>query len=387
MRFLFPCFRILGLAAALAAALAGCGQPESRSGSESPPVPVQVVPVTTGKIIETRQLSGTLRAGADFMVAPKVAGQVRELKARLADTIDRGDIVVLLDDEPFVQEKLQAEADLRVAEANLAEARAQAEIAKRGMERLRQLSESGYVSDTEYDASLTNQLSAEASVEVAEAQIARAEAFLESARLRLGYTRVRAEWTGGDKQRVVAERYIDEGDTVSVNQRLLRIVDLDPLLAVVNVTESDYPSIRPGDAVSVQTDAFPGRTFAGEVIRIAPVFSEFSRQAAVEFHVPNEDRLLRPGMFVRASLVLQEREGVTLIPQAALVRRGNRDGVFLIKPGAETVAWQPVETGIAEAERIEVRSPGLEGRVVTLGQQLLEDGTRVQVREEAIPAP
>jgi RND family efflux transporter MFP subunit len=185
----------------------------------------------------------------------------------------------------------------------------------------------------------------------------------------------------------VAERYIDEGDTVSVNQRLLRIVDLDPLIALVNVTESDYPSIRPGDAVSVQADAFPGRTFAGEVIRIAPVFSELSRQAAVEFHVPNEDRLLRPGMFVRASLVLQEREGVTLIPQAALVRRGNRDGVFLIKPGAETVAWQPVETGIAEAERIEVRSPGLEGRVVTLGQQLLEDGTRVQVREEAIPAP
>lgn len=371
----------------LAVLLAGCGRSESRSDAGAVPVPVQAAPVTTGTIIETRQLSGTLRASADFMVAPKVAGQVRELRARVSDVIERGTVVVLLDDEPFMQETLQAEADLKMAEANLAEARAQKEIAQRGMERVRQLSESGFVSDTEFDAALTDQLSAEAAVKVAEAQIARAEAALETTRLRLGYTRVRAEWTGGDSQRVVAERYIDEGDTVSVNQPLFRVVDLDPLLAVVNVTESDYPNIRAGDPVTVRTDAFPGRTFEGQVIRIAPVFSELSRQAAVEFHVPNVERLLRPGMFVRAALVLQEKEQATIIPQSALVRRDNRDGVFLLPPGADSVTWQPVETGIAEAGRIEVLGPALEGRVVTLGQQLLENGTPVQVREEMEAQP
>ena len=101
----------------------------------------------------------------------------------------------------------------------------------------------------------------------------RAEASLETANIRLGYTRITAGWSGGDDQRVVAERYVDEGETVSANTPLLRIVELDPITGVIFVTERDYARLQPGQEVLLlTTDAYPGEDFQGRIERIAPVF-------------------------------------------------------------------------------------------------------------------
>jgi len=363
-------------------ALSGCGGGLGRSERERQPVPVEVAAVESGPMTQRRSLSGTLVADASFVVGSRISGQVKELRVRISDALRNGDTLAVLDEEPYLQEVRRAEADLLVTKANLADARAQAEIAERGMDRYRKLSDSGFVSDTQYDEALTQVLSAEAQLEVAQAQVTRAEAILQSVRIQLQYTQVRAAWSGDDSARYVAERFVDEGDVVGTNDPMFRVVDLDPLLATVYVTEADYPNVHVGDPVEVRTDAYPGVTFSGEVIRIAPVFSATSRQALVELLLANPDLRLKPGMFIRADLTLERHENVLNIPQLAIIRRDNHNGIFLVDGGGETVRWVEVETGILEGDRVEILSPEIAGRVVILGQQLLEDGTSITITND-----
>ncbi len=158
----------------------------------------------------------------------------------------------------------------------------------------------GIASDSEFDAARQSQLAKEAQLKVAAAQVTKAESSLETARIRLGYTKVTAGWTGGGEERVVAERYVDEGQTVAANAPLLLIVELDPIVGVVFVTEKDYAQLKPGQSVALTTDAYPEERFAGRIDRIAPVFNKSTRQARIEITIDNPQQRLKPGMFIRA---------------------------------------------------------------------------------------
>ena len=354
--------------------------PGARSGGrQAVPVPVEVAAVERGSIERQRAFTGTLEARAEFVVAPKVSGRIEEINADLADTVTRGQLVAKLDDDEFVQAVAQVQADSAVAKANLAEARSLLEIAERELKRIDRLSQRGVASESQKDAAKADQLAKQAHVEVTRAQLTRAEAELESARIRLGYTQVSANWRGGTDQRVVAERYVDEGETVSANAPLLRIVEIDPITAVFFVTERDYASLQPEQTALLRTDAFPGETFKGRIIRIAPVFQESTRQARVEVWLDNPGLRLKPGMFVRATVVLDRVAETTIVPEQALVRRDGRDGVFVLEPDRKSVAWREVAVGIRQRSRVQVEGEGLGTHVVTLGQQLLDNGSLVSV--------
>jgi RND family efflux transporter MFP subunit len=214
-------------------------------------------------------------------------------------------------------------------------------------------------------------------VAVAEAQVTRARAALATARIRLGYTDVRASWRGAGDERVVAERQVEEGETVSANEPLFRIVDLDPIKAVFFVTEGDYALLAPGQEAALATDAFPGEVFGGRIERIAPVFREATRQARVEIRAENPGLRLKPGMFVRATVTLERVAGATIVPEQAVTKRDEQQGVFVLAGDGRSVAWRPVTVGVRQDRRVQVTGEGLGGRVVTLGQQLLEDGSPV----------
>ncbi|MDX1513630.1 MAG: efflux RND transporter periplasmic adaptor subunit, partial [Gammaproteobacteria bacterium] len=296
-----------------------------------------------------------------------------------ADTVTRGQVVAKLDDDEFVQSVAQAEADYAVAKANLAEAVSLLNIAERELERVEKLRERGVASESQRDTAKADQLAKQAHVEVTRAQVTRSQASLQAARIRLGYTEVNAGWRGGSDQRVVAERYVDEGETVAANAPLLRIVEMDPIVAVFYVTERDYALLETGQTVRLRTDAHPGEAFEGRIARIAPVFRESTRQARVEVGVDNPDRRLKPGMFVRATVVLDRAENATIVPEQSLVRRDGRDGVFVLAADGKSVAWREVEVGFREGTRVQVKGEGLDSEVVTLGQQLLDDGSTVTV--------
>ncbi len=133
---------------------------------------------------------------------------------------------------------------------------------------------------------------------------------------------------------------------------------------------------------SLRTDAYPGETFEGRIARIAPVFRESTRQARVEVWLDNPGLRLKPGMFVRAEVVLDRVAEATIVPEQALVRRDGRDGVFVLNADGKSVSWREVTVGIRYGGQVQVQGEDLGVHVVTLGQQLLDDGSAVSVESE-----
>ncbi len=364
-------------------------------------VPVETAAIERGAIEQERVFSGTLVSAAEVQVAPKVGGRVLRVAVDLADPVKPGTVVVVLDSDEFEQAVTQADAELAVAQANESAARYALEIADREMQRQTTLREQGVASDTQYDQVRADQLAATAAVSVAEAQVRRAAATLLNAETRRDYTQVRAYWEeaqpqeqGGGQEavvpvggnpggrRFVSRRMVEEGDTVTANTPLLTIVQLDPIKAVLHVSERDYAQLAPGQSVSLRADAYPEHVFIGEVTRVSPVFESNSRQARVELSVPNAELLLKPGMFIRATAVLGRANDVQIVPESAVVKRDDRPVVFVVDESGGSVRLVPVELGIANRGRVQVSGEGLAGRVVTLGQQLLDDGSAILLRDD-----
>ncbi|MCP4630044.1 MAG: efflux RND transporter periplasmic adaptor subunit [bacterium] len=352
-----------------------------KSGRAMRPVPVEVARIQRGPIALQRTFSGELEALAEFFAAPKVGGRVERVIVNIADTVKRGQVVAELDNDEYVQAVAQAQADLEVARAKQSEARSALEIAKREFKRTESLLKRGIASDSEFDTVRQDRLARQAQLKVAAAQVTKAESSLETANIRLGYTKVTAGWTGGDELRVVADRYVDEGQTVAANAPLLLIVELHPIIGVVYVTERDYARLEPEQFVSLTTEAFPDKRFPGRIERIAPVFRKSTRQARIEITVNNPRHRLKPGMFIRATVVLARVPEATIIPEQAVTIRDDRSGVFMVNADGQAVVWREVKVGIREGDRVQVEGRGLSGRVVTLGQQLLKDGSAITIHD------
>lgn len=358
---------------------AGSAKGPQRTGA---PVPVETQPVGKGAIRGVGVFTGSLTPKSQFVVAPKVTGWLKELLVDIGDNVERNQIVAVLDDEQFTRQVEQAAAELQVAKANVESSTSDLDLAQREYERVMALREKQIASAAELDTASAAYSAAQTQLKVAQALVEQKEAALKVSELQLSYTKVRAFWEGGDPNRVVGERFVDEGALVSVNQQIVSILENDPLIAVVFVIERDYPKMTIGQEAAVTTDAYPGKVFTGAIRRIAPLLKESSRQARVEVEIPNGGHLLKPGMFVRAQVEFARHADATLIPISAVVRRDSKEGVFLVG-GSEVpeVRFVPVTTGIVSGGVVEVVEPAISGEVVTLGNHLLEDGSRVILQE------
>ena len=380
-KILVPLFLLIGAAALGWLIFEQLREQDSPAALGSGPraAPVEVAPVKRGPIELRRTFSGELEALAEFVVAPKVGGRVERMLVNIADTVARGQVVAELDNAEYVQAVVQAKADLLVAKAQLAEAQSAVEIAEREFDRTASLVKRGISSDSEFDAVRQEKLAKQAQTKVADAQVKKAESSLETTNIRLGYTQVTAGWAGGDEDRVVAERFVDEGQTVAANDPLLSIVELHPIVGVFFVAERDYARLAPGQPVSLTTDAYPDERFSGRIDRIAPIFRKTTRQARVEMIVENPGHLLKPGMFIRAEVVLDRVADAAIVPEQALTIRDDKTGVFLIDEKGPVAVWKQVETGIREGARVQLLDEGISGLVIVLGQQLVDDGSPVAV--------
>jgi multidrug efflux pump subunit AcrA (membrane-fusion protein) len=359
--------------------------------------PVEVADIEVGALTERRVFTGTLEASAEVIVAPRVAGNVERLSVDIGDPVENGQVIAWIDDDELVQAVAQAEADQAVGRATLEEAEASANLAKRVLARQAQLQQEGIASSAELESAEAANAASRAMVAVAKARVVRSEASLATARVRLGQTRIVAEWEApaasihkdrpaGDGSgtpagpfRYIAERFVDVGSIVNSSTPILSLVALDPIVAVIFVPERDFSRLAVDQRASFTTDAYPGQSFEGRVARIAPVFRRSTRQVRVELEVDNDDLRLRPGMFVRATLELDHAEGATIVPVDALTARDGIEGVFVLPRGAKTVRWAPVQRGLQEDGRVQVSGDGLSGGVVVLGQELCDDGSEVSV--------
>jgi len=348
-----------------------------KTGRSAAVVAVETKPIRKGPIYDIGVFTGSLDPRSQFVVASKVAGWLRELLVDVGDTITRNQAIAVLDDEEFAQEVEQARAELEVAKANAANCASDLDIAKREYERAKALREKQIASASELDVSEAAFNACETRYKVSLAQVNQRQAALKTSLVRLSYTKVQAFWEEGDQTRVVGERFVDEGALLQTNQPIVSILQNNPLTAVVYVIERDYPKVTIGQQAVVSTDAYPGRTFTAAITRIAPLLKESSRQARVEMEVPNPELLLRPGMFIRARVEFAEHQDATLIPLAALVRRDNKEGIFIADLQNHKARFVPVTVGITSGEAVEITEPQISGEAVTIGNHLLEDGSDI----------
>lgn len=400
------------MAGALALVPSACGPGDPASGAGGagrPPAAVEAVQLRRGELVLRRTFSGTLEAAKEFVVAPKVGGRLEQLTVDIGDVVTPDAIVARIDDAELQQSVVQAEAEVAVARANHAEAQSAHLLAERALRRIESLSQQGITSESELDSARVNELARRSRVDVSAAGILRAEAAREGARIQLAYATVTASWVDGgpvengaghstdaplvdtEGVRVVGRRFVDEGGFIAAGTPLLSIVDLDPMTAVVTVPERDYALLRPGLPATLETDAYPGVRFHGEIVRLAPVFNRATRQVRVELSVENRDGRLKPGMFLRAQLELDRLPDAVVVPFAAIAEREGQPGLFVLDPSGERVHWHRVELGVREEAQIAVEGEGLREladagrRVVVLGQELCDDGSAVRVIEPETP--
>lgn len=394
----------------------GCGsgsdgtseRPSTRAAAKAA-APVEVATLEAAPITLRRTFSGTMEPATRVSIAARVGGRIARMAVDLGDQIERDQVIAEIDAAELDQAVRQAAADLAVAKATVTEAKASAEFSTRSLERLEVLDKDGIASESELDAARAQASARQASVTVAQARVERAEAALGVAQLQRSEANVLATWSSEDDPsaseaaqvaetvrgpsiRAIAERYVDEGELVNAGTPLVMIVGLQPLVAVVFVPERDYAKVQPGAVASLATDAYPGEFFNGVVSRVAPVFSRTTRQVRVELTVDNQELRLKPGMFVRATLELDRADQALVIPFEAITKRDDQDGVFVLSgPEPLAVRWLPVTQGIREGTRVQIKPqagypaivPG--DRIVTLGQELCDDGSLVVVPEDEQP--
>ena len=347
-------------------------------------VAVELTPVRKTLINDVGLFTGSLLPRSQFIMAPKISGRLERVLVNIGDPVRFNQLIAVLDNDEYAQQVEKARAELQVIKANIEEARSSLEVARREFERIQPLHRQGIASDSELDAALARSNVQDARYKVATAQLTQREAALKEAQVRLAYTEIRASWEeGGDdsRKRVVGERFKDEGAMMTPNTPIVSVLDINSLTGVIHIIERDYPKVRVGMEAVLTTDAFPGRTFTGKIVRIAPMLKETSRQARVEIDIPNPDYLLKPGMFIRAQIVFGTHENATVIPVVALARRNGKQGIFLADTQNLTVRFVPVTLGIVNGELAEVIEPAISGSVVGMGQHLLEDGASITVPE------
>jgi RND family efflux transporter MFP subunit len=340
-------------------------------------VAVEVIPIKKVTIRDVEFFTGSLLPKSYYVVAPKIAGRLEKLLVNIGDRVKRGQLIAVLEDEEYAQQVEQARAETEVANANVEESRSSLGVAQREFERAQALRQKKVASESELDAAQAQYKAQNAKYKVTLAVVAQRKAALKAAQVRLSYTRIQASWEDGYEPRIVGERFVDEGAMLKANDPIVSVLEINSLRAVIHVIERDYSKVRVGQEAVVTTDAFPGRTFAGKIVRVAPLLKETSRQARVEIEVPNRDQLLKPGMYIRAQIEFARHTDATVVPLSALAKRGDQQGVFLADNKNMKARFVPVILGIVNNTLAEVVNPPLSGSVVTLGHHLLEDGSAI----------
>ena len=373
-----------------------------------------VVDVTTAAAIKRDlprffEATGSLAGDQQTDVAPQTAGKVVAVGVDIGSFVRRGQMLVKLDDAELKLRVDQAAAQLeqtkaavRQAEekiglrsgqafdpnrvAEVAAAKVALDLAQKNLVRADKLIESGDVSRSfyddqrarrdqlkeQYDVALAQARQNYAAVDVARTNVANAQAALGLARKSLSYSIIPAPIDG-----FVAERTADLGEYVSPQQKVATIVRTNPLSIRIDIPEQAIPEVKVGQSVSVTTSAWPDKSFAGRVARIAPNVSATSRTLNVEAEIDNSGGALKPGQFATVKILQERPEPAVLIPARAVVSEAGVNRVFVIKNGH--AEQRLVQTGQKEGDLIEVKTGvAADEQVATSGLERLSDGVAVK---------
>jgi len=275
--------------------------------------------IERGPLSATVAASGTLNPVTSVQVGTQISGQVKELFVDFNSPVRAGQLIARIDPETFQYRVRQNEADLEAARSSAARTQVSLANAQRDLARTRELVEREFVSPADLDRAQAQFDLAKAELGNAQAVVAQRAAQLASARVDLGRTEIRAPVDG-----VVIKRSVDVGQTVAASLQAPELFviarDLRDMQVETSIDEADVGRIRVGQRATFTVDAFPGRTFAGEVRQVRK--SAQTVQNVVTYTVlvsaANPDGQLMPGMTANVRIVTDTRESVLKIANAAL---------------------------------------------------------------------
>jgi RND family efflux transporter MFP subunit len=338
-------------------------------GMFRPPITVQMAPATKGDISASMTVVGNLIGLQTVDIVPRTAGRLVTVNVQLGDPVRRGQLLAKIEDFEIVEQVKQAEASLEVARATIRQREADLKVAELNFDRSKNLYQRQLLAKQALDDAESRFLAAQAQLDLAKAQAIQTSARLEELQINLGNTRIISPVDG-----FVGRRNIDPGAWAAQNAPVVSVVDISRLRLVANVVEKDLRLVNIGDPARVEVDAFPGETFKGRIARVSPVLDPATRTAPVEVEIVNSDNRLKPGMYAKVLLTIEERTDTTLVPKVAVVDFEGKRGVW-VPEGENKARFAAVKIGLEDAERVEILagiSPG--DRVVTDGAASLRAG-------------
>ena len=400
---------------AVAGFIAACGGSKANVRKEQPGAnQPAAVEVTTAAAIKRElptffEATGSLAGDQQTDVAPQTSGKIVAVGVDIGSRVQRGQMLVRLDDaelklrvDQATAQVAQAKAAVKQAEekiglrpgqtfdpnrvAEVGAARVGLDLAEKDLRRAEELIQSGVVSRSfyddqrarrdqlkeQYEVALAQARQNYAAVEVARTNVANAESQLGLARQNLSYAIIPAPIDG-----YVSERPADLGEYVSPQQKVATIVRTNPLRIRIDIPEQAISAVRVGQSVSVTTSAWPDKNFAGRVARIAPNVSTTSRTLTVEAEIENSGGALKPGQFATVRILQERAEPAVLVPARAVVSEAGVSRVFVIKDGH--AEQRLVQTGQTEGDLIEIRTGvAADEQVATSSLEQLSDGIAVK---------
>lgn len=334
--------------------------------------------VDRGEIHAKVTANGALSALVTVNVGSQVSGRVQTLLVDYGSTVKRGEVVATIDPALFQAATAQATANHRAAVAAVARSKAQVSNAEKQFARAASLKREGLTTSAELETAEANLAVARADLDVARANVNQTDAARAQAELNLKYTTIVSPIDG-----IVISRNVDVGQTVAATLQaptLFTIArDLTHMQVDTNIAEADVGRIRAGMAATFTVDAYPKRTFRGQVRQVRDnaqtIQNVVTYDAVVD--VDNSERLLKPGMTANVSFTYANRDAVVRIPNTALRFRPEPAAV------TEFTHGRPVPTPPAPDGRLVWRADS--GKVEPLVVQIgVSDGTFTELVSGAL---
>jgi RND family efflux transporter MFP subunit len=325
-------FPLLGLTL-----LFSCGEKKQEAVEETA-VKVKTVIAQRQSVEETATYTANVQADVVNQITPAMPGRIEKIYVEIGDRVSKGQLLVQMESSSLQQQTTQL--------ANL----------ERDYARYAELLKVGGIAQQTVDQIQTQ-------IDVLKASMKNVQ----------DNTQLRSPING-----IVTARNYDDGN-VFAQQPILTVQQLNPLIAVINVSEANFTRVKVGMAVDLHLDVYADEAFTGKVRLIYPTIDAGSHTFGVEVSIDNRDMKVRPGMFARVTLKLGNQENVVIPDVAVLKQAGSNDKyVYIVENGV--ARYRKVDLGQRQADRYEILS-GLEAgqEVIVAGQARLIDGTEVEV--------
>jgi RND family efflux transporter MFP subunit len=321
-----------------------------------------ISPILVDEYYET---AGTVKAANISYVSGRMMGTVTSLFVREGDAVEKGQLLLTIDDRDVVQKMKQAESGYQEATKALESAGQSRELSNITFQRYKKMYEEKAISEQEMNQFETQKKVAGMEYERMQGMVSRAAAALAEAKVYLDFTKITSPVKG-----LVTEKKIQAGSMAAPGVPLLTVESTDLYNAEVTVDERLSGKLKAGTPVVVSIDAL-NRQMAGKITEVLPAVDSLSRSFTVKVALSGAG--LRSGLYINVRIV-QGKKGVILVPRTAIVEKGQLAGVYTVD-NQDIVTYRLIRTGKNYAGNVEILS-GLKpaDRIIVKGVEKAVDG-------------